>query len=154
MVFTSGTRERGAELAITECAAKRGDSANDPKHEQRESRLNIGQLKSKTGEDACANDVGDNDGRCRDEPDSSPRRSRLHGTRFSNRSHLQIDNPEIIRSSEFFRSGIRVHNWRASWCDTLVAVGKFAGASDESRITSSDFPELSEAIPGITLKVA
>src|SRR5206468_9839033 len=123
MVFTPGTRQRGAELAITECTAKCGDSADDPKHEQGEPRLNIRQLKAKTGKDAGANNVGDNDGRCRDETDSSPRRSRLHGTRFSNRRHLQIDHPEIIGTGEFFRSGIRVHNWRASWRDTLVAVG-------------------------------
>src|SRR6266853_562158 len=128
MVFTPGARQRGAELAITKSAAKRGDSANDPKHEQREPRLNIRQLKSKTGEDACANDVGNNDGRCRDETDGPSRRSRLHGTRFSNCSHLEIDNPKIIGSSEFFRRDIRVHNWRASLRDMLVAVGKFAVA--------------------------
>src|SRR3954451_7591764 len=114
MIFTSGARQSGAELAITECAAKRSDSANDPKHEQGESRLNIRQLKAKTGKDAGANNVGDNDGRGRDESDSPPRRSGLHARRFSNCRHLQIDNPEIIGTSEFFRSGIRVHNWRAS----------------------------------------
>src|SRR4029434_2802330 len=128
MVFTPGARQRGAKLAITKRAAKRGDSTNDPTHEAPESRLNIRQLKAKTGEDAGANNVCNNDGRCRDKTDGTPRRSRLHGTRFSNCSHLQIDNPEIIGSSEFFRSGIRVHNWRASLRDMLVAVGKFAVA--------------------------
>src|SRR4029453_10544947 len=111
MVFTSGARQRGAELAITKRAAKRGDSADDPKHEQRKSRLNIHQLKAKAGKDAGANNVGDNDGRRRNEPDSPPRSSRLHGTRFSNCSHLWIDNPEIIGTREFFRSDLKVHNW-------------------------------------------
>ncbi len=114
MVFTPGARQRGAELAITKRAAKRRNAANDPKHEQRKPRLNICQLKTKAGEDARANDVGNNDGRCRNKTDGSPRRSRLHGTRFNNCSHLQIDNPKIIGSSEFFRSGVRIHNWQAS----------------------------------------
>ena len=48
--------------------------------------------------------------------------------RFGGRSHLWIDNPEIIGTREFFRSGVRIHNWRASLRDTLVAVGKFAVA--------------------------
>ena len=114
MVFTPGARQSGAELAITERAAKCGDSANDPKHEQGEPRLNIRELKAKTGKDAGANNVGNNDGRRRDESDSPPRRSGHHAARFSNCRHLQIDNPEIIGTSEFFRSGIGVHNWRAS----------------------------------------
>src|SRR6266536_3650297 len=114
MVFTPGARQSGAELAITERAAKCGDPANDPKHEQGEPRLNIRQLKAKTGKNAGANNVGNNDGRRRDESDGSSRRSRLHGAGFSNCRHLQIDNPEIIGSSEFFRSALQIHNWRMS----------------------------------------
>jgi hypothetical protein len=34
----------------------------------------------------------------------------------------------------------------------LVAIGKFVGGQSEGRITAWDFPRLSEAIPGITLK--
>jgi hypothetical protein len=36
----------------------------------------------------------------------------------------------------------------------LVAVGNSLLAKVEHRITSPDFPELSEAIPGMTLKAA
>src|SRR4030095_4181997 len=111
MVFTSGARQRGAKLAITTSDPKRSDSANDPKHKQRKSRLNVRQLKTKAGKDAGANNIGDNDGRRRNEPDSPPRSSRLHGTRFGNCSHLRIDNPEISGTSEFFRSDLKVHNW-------------------------------------------
>jgi hypothetical protein len=32
---------------------------------------------------------------------------RLQRTRFSGRCHFWIDNPEIIRASEFFRSALR-----------------------------------------------
>src|SRR6266480_584305 len=114
MIFTAGARQRGAEFAITKRAAQRHDSANDPKHEQRESRLNICQLKAEAGEDARADNVGNNDGKCREETNRPPRSSRLQRTRFGNRSHLWIDNPEIIGASEFFRSGLQIHNWRMS----------------------------------------
>ena len=157
MVFAAGTRQRRAEFAVTKRAAKRRDSANDPKHEQREPGLYVRQLKAKAGEDAGADDVGNNDGRCRDEPDSPPRSSRLHGTRFSNRSHLWIDNPEIIGTGEFFRCTLEIHNWPAPagrLRDVPVAYRKFVVAWNESRITSPDFPELSEAIPSISLKAA
>src|SRR5215468_9110867 len=106
MIFTSGARQRGAELAITKGPTKRCDSANDPEHEQRKSGLNIRELETKTGEDAGANNVGDNDGRCRDKANSPPRRPRLHRTRFSNCSHFRIDNPEISGTREFFRSTV------------------------------------------------
>src|SRR5437016_9732157 len=114
MVFTPGARQSGAELAVTERAAECGDSANDPKHEQGEPRLNIRELKAKTGKDAGANNVGNNDGRLRDESDSPPRRSGHHATRFSNCRHLKIDNTEIIWTSEYSRSGTRVHDCRTS----------------------------------------
>src|SRR5262249_42811922 len=106
MVLASRARQRGAEFAVTKRATKRRNSANDPKHEQWESRLEVCQLKTKAGENAGANNVGNNNGRRRDEADSPPRSSGLHRTTFSNRSHLWIDNPEIIRTGEFFRSGL------------------------------------------------
>src|ERR1044071_5942394 len=98
MVFAAGARQCGAEFTIAKRAAQRRDSANDPKHEQRESRLNVCQLKTEAGEDARADNVGNNDRRRRKETDSPTRSSRLHRTRFSNRSHLWIDNPEIIEA--------------------------------------------------------
>ena len=72
MVLPSGTRQRGAEFAITKRAAKRRDSANDPKHEQRKSRLNVRQLKTKAREDPSANNVGNNDRGCCDETNGPP----------------------------------------------------------------------------------
>src|SRR5215831_9975595 len=102
MVFASRARQRGAEFAITKRAAKCCDSPNHPKHEQRKSRLDVCQLKTKAGENASANNVGNNDGRCRDEADGSTRRSRLYGTRFGNCSHLWVDSPQIIGTREFF----------------------------------------------------
>ena len=41
MVFPPGTRQCGGEFAVTERAAERHNSADDPKHQQREPRLNI-----------------------------------------------------------------------------------------------------------------
>ena len=74
MVFASGTRQRGTEFAITKRAAERHGSANHPKHQQRKSRLNIRQLKTEAGEDAGANNVGNNDGTgCREEADGASR---------------------------------------------------------------------------------
>src|SRR5882724_6649315 len=106
MVFPSGARQRGAEFAITKRAAQRHDSANDPKHEQRESRVNVCQLKAEAGEDARADNVGNNDEKCRKETNRPSRSSRLHRTRLSNRNHIWIDNPEILGASEFFQSGL------------------------------------------------
>src|SRR5207237_5472446 len=67
MIFTSGTRQCSAQFAITERAAKRGDSANDPKHEQCKSRLNFHHLETDAREDSRANDVRNNDGARREE---------------------------------------------------------------------------------------
>ena len=61
MVFAPGTRQRGGEFAVTERATQRGDSADDPEHQQREPRLDIIQLEAKASEDAGANDVGNHD---------------------------------------------------------------------------------------------
>jgi len=41
MVFAPGTRQRGGEFAVTERAAERDNSTDDPEHQQREPRLNI-----------------------------------------------------------------------------------------------------------------
>src|SRR5437016_14674103 len=57
MIFATGARERGAKLAVGERAAKRGNSANNPEHEQSKTGLNVGDLKSKTGEDAGADNI-------------------------------------------------------------------------------------------------
>ena len=61
MIFAAGTRERGAELAVAKRAAKRSDSANDPKHDQREAGLDVGHLKSKTGEHTRADNICNHD---------------------------------------------------------------------------------------------
>src|SRR5438128_10542857 len=63
MVLPSGTRQRGAEFAITKRAAKRRHSANDPKHEQRKSRSNVRQWPTAAREDPNSDKVGNNDGR-------------------------------------------------------------------------------------------
>ena len=128
MVFPSGPRQRGTEFAVTKRATERHDSANDPKQEQREYRLNVCQLKAKAGKDSRADDVGDNDGRCRKKTNSSPLNTRLHRTAFGKCCHFWIDNLEIILTSEFFRSGLQIHDWfsaDARCRDTLVAIGKF-----------------------------
>src|SRR5438477_12326789 len=64
MIFATGTWKRGTELAVTKRAAKRSNSADDPEHDQRETGLNVGDLKPETGEDAGADDV------CNDDPTS------------------------------------------------------------------------------------
>src|ERR1051326_359999 len=61
MILASGTRQRGTEFAIAKRTTKRGDSADHPKHQQREPCLNIGQLKAKTGENAGPYNVGNHD---------------------------------------------------------------------------------------------
>jgi hypothetical protein len=41
MVLASGTRHGSGEFAVAQRATERGNSADDPEHQQRESRLNI-----------------------------------------------------------------------------------------------------------------
>jgi hypothetical protein len=91
MILAARTRERGAQFAVTKRTAKRRDSADDPEHKQRKPGLNVRQLKTETGKDARADDVGDNDGTRRDETDRTPR-LRFHGRTLSNDGHRGIDN--------------------------------------------------------------
>src|ERR1700737_3347110 len=52
MIFAAGTRQGRAQLAVGKGAAKRGDAANDPQHEECEPGMYIRQLKPEAGEDA------------------------------------------------------------------------------------------------------
>ena len=74
MIFASRTREGGAQFAVAKRTAERRDSADDPKHEQREPGLNFRHLKTETREDAGADNVGNDDGTRGDETDRAPRR--------------------------------------------------------------------------------
>ena len=67
MIFAAGSRQCRAELAITQRAAKRDETADYPKEQEREPGTDINKLKAKAGEDASANNVGNNDGtgRCK-----------------------------------------------------------------------------------------
>src|SRR5215470_10646426 len=78
MVLASGTRQRGGEFAVTESATKRRNSSDDPEHQQRESRLNIIQLKAKARENAGSDNVGDHYGAGGDETDGAPRSCRFN----------------------------------------------------------------------------
>ena len=73
MIFASRARQRGTKFSITKRTTKRCDSANDPKHEQRESGLNFRYLEAEAREDAGANDISNNNGGRRDKADRAPR---------------------------------------------------------------------------------
>ena len=87
MVFASGTRQRGSEFSVTKRAAKRSDSTYDPEHQQREARLNVCQLKTETREDTGADDVRNHDRARRYEPNRTPGRCRLNGSRLRKCGH-------------------------------------------------------------------
>src|SRR4051812_24738224 len=57
MIFAAGARERCAQLTVTKRATERGDSTDDPEHQQSETRMNVGNLESKAGEDASADNI-------------------------------------------------------------------------------------------------
>lgn len=82
MIFAAGPRQCRAQLAITKRAAKRGDSADDPKHQERKTRLDIGNLKSKASENAGADNVRNHDPAGGEKADRASRRSRI-GCRWS-----------------------------------------------------------------------
>src|SRR5207253_5954215 len=87
MIFASGTRQRRAQFSVAKRAAKRRDSADDPKHEQREHGLNVRQLKTKARENSGADDVGNHNGRRREKTDSALGSGGLHGNALSKSSH-------------------------------------------------------------------
>ena len=145
MIFASGARQRGAQFAVAKRAAKRRDPADDPEHQQRESGLNVRQLKTEAREDAGADDVGNHDGARRHETDRPPRGWRFHGTRGS-RDRSVIGWIDSSHSSACLANETR--GYRGSAALQLVPGLKMI---TESR--APNFDELSEAIPGITLKV-
>ena len=104
MIFASGTRQCRAQFAVAKRTAECRDSADYPKHEQREPGLNFRYLKTETREDAGADNVGDNDGTRGDETDRAPRPRRFCKTSFVDVRHRWIDNPEITGTREFFWS--------------------------------------------------
>src|SRR4051794_30229584 len=61
MVFAARSWQSGTEFAVTERAAKRHHSAHDPEQNQREARLDVGDLKPKAGEDTRPDNVSNND---------------------------------------------------------------------------------------------
>ena len=73
MIFAAGARKRGAQLTVTKRTAERSDSADNPKHQQSETRMDVGDLKSKTGEDAGADDICNHDPAGCKKTDGSPR---------------------------------------------------------------------------------
>ncbi len=92
MIFAARARERGAELAVTERAAERGDSTDNPKHQQSKTRMDVGDLKSKTGEDASADNIRNHNPAGREKTDRSPRRSQMRRGWLGGFVHVGVDN--------------------------------------------------------------
>src|SRR5260370_36936710 len=82
MIFAPGTRERRAQFPVTNRAAKRCDSTDDPEHEQYESRMNLRQLKAEARENAVAHDICNPVGPCRTKTNLPSRVWRLHTATF------------------------------------------------------------------------
>ena len=91
MIFPSGTRQRGAEFAITNRATKRRDSTDNPQHKQREPGLNVRQLKTKARENSGADDVGNHNGRRREKTDSALGSGGLHRNALIKSSHRWVN---------------------------------------------------------------
>src|SRR4029079_5265939 len=87
-VFATRTWHCRGEFAVTERAAQRADSTDEPKHQQRKSRLNLFQLKTESREDPGANDIGDHDRARSYKTDGPPGRCRLDRSRMCKRGHL------------------------------------------------------------------
>src|SRR5882672_11055931 len=91
MIFATGARERGAQLTVAERAAERGDSTDNPKHQQSKTRVNIGDLKSKTGEDASADNICNHDPAGCVKSDRSLGSSQMRPGRVGGFVHVGID---------------------------------------------------------------
>ena len=92
MVLAAGTWQRGAQFAVTKCAAERGNSTDDPEHEQGEARLNVNDLKSETGKNAGADDVCDHDSAGGKKTDGARRSSQVRRGRVGGMVHVWRDN--------------------------------------------------------------
>src|SRR5947207_10437267 len=99
MIFAARTRECGTEFPITKRATKRGDSAHDPEHQQRESGANVRQLEAEAGKNAGADDVGNDDPARGEKTDPARERRHFRGSKLGCGGHGWIDN-RIAR-----------HNW-------------------------------------------
>ena len=66
IVFAARSRQHGREFRITERAADRHETADNPKQQQREAGPYVADLKSEAGEDTDADHIGDDNRRCRD----------------------------------------------------------------------------------------
>src|SRR5439155_5962663 len=93
MIFATGTRERGAQFTVTKRPAERGDSTDDPEHQQSKARLDVGNLKSETGEHAGADNVGDDNSAGGKKADRAPGSSRIRRRLV----HVGIDNGIGVR---------------------------------------------------------
>src|SRR4029077_20050017 len=71
MIFAAGTRQRRAQFAIAERAAKGGDSADHPQHQQGKTGVNVRQLKSEARKDARSDDVRNHNPAGREKADVS-----------------------------------------------------------------------------------
>ena len=94
MIFAAGTRKCCAQLTVTKRAAERGDSPNDPEHEQSKTRVDVGNLKSEAGEHAGANNVCNHDpARC-EKTDGSSRSLPIRRGRLGQLVHDRVDPPK------------------------------------------------------------
>ena len=91
MIFATGSRERGAKLAVAKRAAKRSDSTDDPEHEQSKTGVNVGNLKSETGEDASADNVGNHNPAGREKADGSSRGAQIRAVWVGGSVHVGVD---------------------------------------------------------------
>ena len=92
MIFAAGTRKRRAQLAVTKRATKRGDSTDDPEHEQGKAGLDVGNLKSKAGKYTGANNVRDYDPARRKKTDGSTGFAQTRAVWLGGSVHIGIDN--------------------------------------------------------------
>ena len=76
MIFAAGARKCGTQFAVTKRAAQRGDSADDPKHQQRETGLNVRDLKPEAGKNAGADNIRDHNPTGGEKADAPSRRLR------------------------------------------------------------------------------
>ena len=91
MVFAAGAGECCAQFTVAKCAAKCRDSANDPKHDQCETGLYVGELKPQTGEHTCADDICDHNSAGGKKTDGSSWSLRIRYGRFRRSVHFGID---------------------------------------------------------------
>src|SRR5436309_2353683 len=92
MIFSAGSRKGSAQLTVAQRPAKGGDSAHNPKHQERKPGLNIEELKPEAGENAGTDNVCNDNSAGSRETDCGRWFRRIRSGHLRRFVHCRVDN--------------------------------------------------------------